>query len=62
MTTGAPTAISRLDDGIALPGDRELADLFDRHCSDRWHAVEVRLDSFDADRCVIRDFWRTVRP
>jgi hypothetical protein len=32
--TAAMNALSRLDDGISQPGDRTLADIFDRHC--RW--------------------------
>lgn len=38
--TAALDAIARLDDGLELPGDRELAEVFDRHCG--WEAD--RLD------------------
>ena len=53
MTTEALDAIARLDDGIASPADRELAEIFDRHASDRWAAMDVQLDRHAADVCVI---------
>lgn len=36
-------AISRLDDGVGLPGDHDLADIFDAHCADAWWPF-VRLE------------------
>lgn len=39
MTTTAAataTAIDRLDDGVLLPGDRDLAEIFDAHCRKNW--------------------------
>lgn len=51
--TSALDAIARLDDGVALAGDRELADLFDQRASDYWHHRNLRLDAYTADRCVI---------
>lgn len=30
--TAALEALTRLDDGLELPGDRELAEIFERHC------------------------------
>lgn len=39
-TLAAPTlaaqAVDRLDDGLALPGDRTIAEVFERHC--QWSA------------------------
>lgn len=49
----APAAISRLDNGTALAGDRELADLFDRASSVYSYRAEQRLEGFRADQCVI---------
>lgn len=34
--TAALDALARLDDGVPLPGDRTLADLFDQHI--QWDA------------------------
>lgn len=53
MSTEALAAISRLDDGTALPGDALIADAFDRHSSDRWARMDVQIDRWAADRCVI---------
>jgi hypothetical protein len=39
--TTASDALARLDDGVALPGDPVLAELFDRHC--RWEAQRFCL-------------------
>ena len=38
--TAALDAICRIDDGTPLPGDDEIADVFDRHCD--WEYL--RLD------------------
>jgi hypothetical protein len=57
--TAAVDALSRLDDGVALPGDRTLAEIFDRHC--RWGAQKVCLicgfegQGSECDLCVIAD-------
>lgn len=34
--TAAVDALARIDDGVALPGDDALAEVFDRHC--QWGA------------------------
>jgi hypothetical protein len=55
--TAAVDALSRLDDGVALPGDRTLAEIFDQHC--RWGAQKVCLicgaegQGAECDGCVI---------
>lgn len=50
----APTdALTRIDFGLALPGDRVLADVLERHCRDDWSGFDARLAAQDADRCVI---------
>ncbi len=39
------TAITRIDDGVRLPGDDEIADLFDAHASTNWHRRLAVLDN-----------------
>ncbi len=41
----AEDAITRLDDGVPLPGDTLIADLFDAHASDTWHRRLTLLDT-----------------
>jgi len=53
VTTEALDAISRIDDGVPLPGDDVIAGIFDRHSSDRWARMNLQLDEWAADRCVI---------
>lgn len=35
--TAALDAIARIDEGMPLPGDRTIADIFDQHC--QWEAL-----------------------
>lgn len=51
--TGAPTALSRIDDGTARPGDDLIAAVFDAHASDEWYRRELLLDTWQSDVCVI---------
>jgi hypothetical protein len=46
LTAGAD-ARSRLDDGLGLPGDHELAAIFERHCRQRAEVLEDRLREFE---------------
>jgi hypothetical protein len=43
----AADARSRLDDGIDIPGDRELAAIFERHCRQRDEVLQDRLREFE---------------
>jgi hypothetical protein len=51
--TDTLAAISRLDDGLALDGDRELALIFDRHASAVEHRRETALDVTPAGFCPL---------
>jgi hypothetical protein len=57
--TPATDALARVDEGVSLPGDRTLADIFDQHC--RWGAQKVCLicgfegQGSECDLCVIAD-------
>lgn len=47
----APAAISRLDDGVPLPGDVLIADIFDVHSSVNWYRRNQRVESYQGDVC-----------
>ena len=47
--TAALDAIARLDDGLALPGDRELADDFDQYL--RWDADRQAVALAQSEAC-----------
>lgn len=49
----APAAISRIDDGVPLPGDVLIADIFDAQASVVGYRRDRQLDEWAADRCVI---------
>lgn len=55
MTTTAVSAdaINRLDDGTATVADRQLADASDWRASAYWHRLDLQVDGWQADRCVI---------
>ncbi len=46
--TAALDAIARLDFGQPLPGDAEIAAVFDRHSSDDWFRFEQHLAAVEA--------------
>ncbi len=47
--TAALDAIARIDFGLDLPGDRELADVFDRHL--QWEADRLAAEPSLAEAC-----------
>ncbi len=51
--TAALAAIAALDDGLATPADRAAAAALDAEASAYWHRVNLQVDAWQADRCVI---------
>lgn len=41
-TANAQAAISRIDDGVELPGDRLLAAAFEEYCRHEWQVIADR--------------------
>jgi hypothetical protein len=47
----APSALSRIDDGVPLPGDVLIADIFDAQASTVGYRRDRLVESYQADVC-----------